>query len=869
MNKRHLLAVILLAPGIPCTGWAQSEPTLTEGAPSTDPFSGITVTGAQKPTMETFRTQIIELRGQQNARPEDPDIPYRLGALYLEIGDPVAADEQLQRAVRLGSTQPDLWLLVARAWLLSGKLVEIQAQIDPDRLPTAAEKAELAAIQGLAWLEKGRTDLARESFRSALSLEPNHSPAYLGLARVSMAEGNLEAAADALTSAEAGAHPDPVEIATLRGELALANNDPAVAEAAFQSAVDAKPFQYWRRRQLAYAQIAGNSLDAADANIARILAVDPRDPAGAYLSGYSAYLRGDFQRAYDTISPTLLGQVDEVGALFIAGASAYRLGNYNQAQDLLEQYVQRQPNDATARQILAATLLTNGEPASALDALKPMLDLNPGAAALSLAGQAATLSGDARSGIGYLERAIQLSPEDANLSRLLGAAQIAAGDRESGIAQLEKVVASGAEGLEPLELALLQELMRGNDWEAATVAAKRFAERYPDNPAGWIVQGIVQARSNHLDAARSAFEQAAKVNPDNLDANIGLADVALRQGDPETAVTALERAAEGRPGDPLVTANLTGLELKLGRHEAAAKRVESALAANPRSPEIVLVAASVYPLAGRPLDALQLLRERGEPTSPDTLRLQGVAQLRAGDSRRAASTLEALTDQVPDSVPARILLGRARAASGDFRGAKDAFDIALEHEPQNPEAAIGAVRAELLALRATDTKAAAQRLGDKATRVLTNNPDSPDAIRLRALLAVFGGHPQSAIQWLATLYRAGAEAEVAADLAGAYLIAGDEQAATDLLERHLERFPKDIGVRLALAQVLSSVGRANESAKQLGLALQLDWDRPDVHLDLAELLVSAGRGDEARPHLAEALKALPDDPRVKSLQKKP
>ncbi|WP_157817860.1 XrtA/PEP-CTERM system TPR-repeat protein PrsT [Candidatus Thiodictyon syntrophicum] len=854
-NRPALLTLVLLGAIGPGAAW--STPDTAAGEPA----------AAKAQTPADLRARLIELRNRQQAAPKDPELSYQLGALYLDAGDPKAAEEQLERAIEEGTTAADAWVLLGQAWLLQDKFVEIQAQIPTDEIPDPAVKAGVVVLQGLAWLAKDRPNDARASFQEALTLEPDLSSAYLGFARVSMAEGNGAAAAEALTSAAGGVRPDQAEIETLRGELAQANKDLPAAERAFQAALDAKPYQYWRRRQLAHTQVAQNKLDAADANLTAILAARPGDLAATYLSAFSAYLRGDYQRAYDSISPLLKGQVEEPGALFVAGAAAYQLGNYNQARELLTLYLPRQPADANARAILAAALLRLGEPQEALATLKPLLGANPDAGVLALAGQAATLGGEPKEAVTYLERALALSPQDAGFAGLLGAARIAAGDRKAGIAELEKLVAAGGNGLQSTELALLRERLKAGDLPGLVTAAERFTKRYPKSPDGPLLRGIAQARTGALPAAKASFEQVLKLSPNNLDALIGLADVSLRQGDLAGAETAMGRALEQKKGDPLLLRNFANIALAAGKPDQAVARLEQARQSNPDNQALVTLLAAVYTSAGRPLDALQILADKGDPKDPAVLTERSRAELRAGRVAAAVADARAVIELQPESADAYLNLGRALEQEPDLVKAQAAYEKARTLRPDDTAAAaIGIARTKMLGLGSATSEQTATQVADLVARTLEANPAGAEATRLRALVSVAAAKPGQAIQLLKPLHAVDPDAGTVYQLAMSYVQAKDPRGGIAILKQHVERYPKDLAVRLALARHLMADKQYASAVAELNKLLEQDWGHTDAQIDLAAALIQAGRPQEAKTHLAEATKARPKDMRIKLLQ---
>src|SRR5262249_44040833 len=87
--------------------------------------------------------------------------------------------------------------------------------------------------------------------------------------------------------------------------------------------------------------------------------------------------------------------------------------------------------------------------------------------------------------------------------------------------------------------------------------------------------------------------------------------------------------------------------------------------------------------------ALSAPSAAGPPRSIEHLWSQATAQMRAGDLRQAARTLEHLTRSSPRDAAAWRALGGARLRLSEFAGAASAFDESLVIEPDSPRALFG------------------------------------------------------------------------------------------------------------------------------------------------------------------------------------
>ena len=861
MNRTPIFAAILIALGVgaPLSNGCLAE----ESAPST---ASVTIDTSTL-TPGELRERIIQVRNQLQAAPTDSALSLTLARLYLDAGDPPAAEEQLRRAIDAGAGA-EAWLLLGKTWLLLDKTVEIQAQIPDDAMSTPTDKAALAVLKGYAWLAKDRPADARESFMEAQQLAPGYSPAFLGLSRVNLAEDNLAAATDALTSAEGGEHPDVTEIETLRGEIALKRNDLEGAERAYQAAVNSKPYQPWLRRPLADVQLMSGKLDAADRNIDAVLTWLPGDVAATYLKARGAYQRGNYQEAYNLVSPMLGGALKEPGAYLLAGSAAYRLGSNNQTRELLGPYLASNPNDTAARQTLAAAQINLDDPDAALETLQPLTDgPTPNASALALAGIAHAAKGQPERGVGLIERALAMEPDNPELEQYLSSAKLAGGNNETVIAELERLIAAGGQDAPGLQVQLLEALLRTKDYQRLLTEAQVFADQYPQRSEGWLYTGIANSRLGAHDIARGAFEKTLALAPDSVDARVGLAEGLQAAGDIDGAIAQVQAALELRPDDPALLGNLTRLEQVGGRLDATARRLEQQLDAAPNDTQALFELAALRIDQGDPLAARMLLSERADPQSEATQLLLGAAALRAARNAEAIAAYRQALSIAPDSIAARLGLARAYLDDGNIQEARKSYQAARETEAGRALAELGLARIAITTLNPKVPKDEAQKRIDQAGEVVRRNPGQVDSALLLAQARIAVGQVDVAQTLLREAYDASKNPDILVALVDTHLRKQDTRAAISALSDHLQEFPKDVGVRLFLGRVLLADKQTQAAVEQYEQILTQGWEQPNVHLDLAIALLNSGQKDRARRHFAAGAKDLPDDPRVPLLEK--
>jgi cytochrome c-type biogenesis protein CcmH/NrfG len=68
-------------------------------------------------------------RGKAQRTPKYAEARWLLGKVYLDLGDGAGAEKELSRARRLGTTDPELPIALARALLLERKYQEVLDQL--------------------------------------------------------------------------------------------------------------------------------------------------------------------------------------------------------------------------------------------------------------------------------------------------------------------------------------------------------------------------------------------------------------------------------------------------------------------------------------------------------------------------------------------------------------------------------------------------------------------------------------------------------------------------------------------------------------------------------------------------------------------
>lgn len=113
---------------------------------------------------------------------------------------------------------------------------------------------------------------AAQAFAQVLTIEPDNQPAVAGMARVYIADGDLEQARQTIAMAPADSKDAGVQ--SVRAQLALAANAPTGASAELEAAVAANPGDHQARYDLSLAQASAGDLKGAVDSLLIIVAAD-------------------------------------------------------------------------------------------------------------------------------------------------------------------------------------------------------------------------------------------------------------------------------------------------------------------------------------------------------------------------------------------------------------------------------------------------------------------------------------------------------------------------------------------------------------------------------------------------------------------
>ena len=721
-------------------------------------------------------------------RPNDVEFVGAMGLLRLRQGRHADAQPYFARARQLSTSNTSKWRSLertARIWTAirasgdaldqgNGALAESRAR-DALRIAPNHPNATLALAQ--AQSRQGQPELAEQSYRAVLGVEPLNEVAFRGW--VGLLERRGPAAVDAamagLSAAQRKAFAEVIEnvrVAKLRtqAERLVAEGRPDDARPVLESAVQLAPEDAWLRYSLARLYADRGAPQRGRLLMEQLLQKNPTDSAA--LHAHAVFLA----RLED----------DEAA---LASLSRIAPAQRSEAMQRLEQRLEVQRRTKRAR-----ALAQRGERAAATAALVEAETLAPGnaEAMLSVARGWIDLGEPIRAGA-LLDR-IEVDTQADNATR----------GTSNGLNNPTDYTADVA----TLRSAVLQSNARRLIGEQQPAEAGALLERAltltPADP--WLRLDLAQTYARQGDAARGLelLIAGAEQSPADPQALHALALYQSQRDDALAALHTLERITPPqRNGAPLRTQRRLWLQVQVERAEAAARAGDGAAA-----------------------QALLMQAEAGIAGDVTLMTTLAAAWVDAGNASRARRMLEAAGEGSTPAARLRRAGLLAQLGDDDRAGALlDELDTlpALSHDDQET----------LLELRDTLVIRRAEKLArdgrpDAALALLQSRasaaPARPRIVFAQADVLRDAGRPAAALERYAQVLALDPTFDAAQrNLAGTLLSNGETERARAAIDRLLRANPTDAGTLRLRAELEQREGHPTAALQTLQAAARAEW----------------------------------------------
>jgi len=339
------------------------------------------------------------------------------------------------------------------------------------------------------------------------------------------------------------------------------------------------------------------------------------------------------------------------------------------------------------------------------------------------------------------------------------------------------------------------------------------------------------------------LEGLAEQFPDTPETLEVAARVHFRLDMPDEVIRYCQRSLELDPGFGMAYYWLGIITRQKGHHAEAAEHFRKALDLKTNSPGLIVDLSDALVKAGRPEEAIPLLRDdlRAHPTSVASLIVLGEVYAQCKRFQEARTTLEAALRAAPEYTRAYLALATACAQLGDKAKSKEYLErfkaLKERDEQQHRESLKGVDRLADMRLDAAQARLAAARV-----YLLHGEFQAAEEHLLRACqLAPKEWECRQVLSWL---YES-------QDRAG---------EALKLLEDFEAAAPEDPKVQMCLGSLHGRLGRVDEAVRAYRKAIDLTPGQGFARAALADLFLHAGTPGSLAEAKALAQKAAELEP---------
>jgi putative PEP-CTERM system TPR-repeat lipoprotein len=751
------------------------------------------------------KAAIIQLKNALQQNPDNSEARFLLGATYNKTGDFQSAEKELRKALSLGLDAGKVLPELGQTLLALG--AHQQVLDETKELSDKTKSPEILTLQGYAQLGLGKASDAKALFEQALGQNPGSADALMGLAKYSLLQKDVEAAAN-FSEQAVSRSPQNVDAWLFKGDLLRMRGKLDEALAAYDQVVKLKPNASVAHINKAFIEIGTGKFDAARADI------DAARKIGSTLMVFYTQALLDFSQkkhaaALESLQQILSKSPEHMPSLLLAGAVQAALGSIPQAEQHLKHYLEKDPGNVYARKLLASVLLKNRETKRAIDTLTPSLkNVKEDPQLFALTGEAYMQARDFAKATEYFEKASALAPKNAMLHTALSMSKLGQGDSARAVAELERAVNLDTKSPQAGILLVMAHL-RLKEHDKALAAAKSLEKEYADNPVIQNLKGGIYLSKKDSSNARASFEKALSLEPAYLPAVMNLAQLDLQEKKPDAAKKRFEAILEKDKKNIQAMAALSNLALKQGQKNEATAWLERASQENPDALQPSLLLGAHYLRVGEKQKSLTLAKklQGTHPNNPSVLQLLAQAQLANNEKAGALESYIKLAAAQPDSALAQYRVASMHLAMNDPAAASDALKKALTIKPDYLDAQLA--KAELEVRKGDHEQALAI-----AKQIQKQQGKSPVGYVLEGDLLMAQQKPALAVQAYERAFAVKKSGLLIMKLHASLSQTEKGKEANSRLIQWLKDHPNDSATRLYLAEVYLTSGQIKPAIEQ-------------------------------------------------------
>lgn len=759
-----------------------------------------------------------------------------LARSYMLDSEVSLAELEFKEALRLGVNRAEVFVPLARIYMLQGRPGKLIEEIPSDGLP-AGVRLDVLTLRGAAYAVLGKAADAERSFAEARAIDPMSAVPLIAEVPVQIGAGRMDVARTLALKAVQLA-PNDAGALNVRASVAHASGDLAGALKDYERAIALSPGFVDARIARAGILIDINRDSEASADLEEMAKKGPLEPRVVYLQSLLASRRGDVQQATKHLKEAAQ-LVDALPAEWIAGheqllmvgALAHHAGRqYEKARKYLDVLISRYPRNFGAPKLLAAIYVETAEYARATRVLEKILFSQPeDPQALYLLGQVKLAEKNYKKATELLEKAAQGGNTRAQTS--LGFSLLGQGD---ATAATKKLLAAfdKTPGDLGLAITLSNTLMQQGDKRKALDVAKRTSTAQPANPAALNLLGAIKGAIGDLPGARAAYMEALKRDPNFTPAHLNLARLDAAEGRFDDARKIYAKLLIKDKRNTVAMYESALLEQRAGKASEAMRWLEKAAAESPNDVRIGLALIQAKAAVGdKPgaLDAAKSLSARHKDNIAVSAAL-AQSQIDAGDSKAAQQTLRNMQRITGFDADTLVRIGYLEIAAGYPADATYVAQKALQGKPKDLGALVLAAEAALLT-------GDGDKAGEFGKEVRLHYPGSAEGYRIAGEIALIRKQFPAAAESFRQAFERQPSTALLRRRVSVYVAQGNPALAIPMLQDWIKSHNQDTVARKALAELRMRAGDWNAARREYETIVGYGARDAEVFNNLANVLL--------------------------------
>lgn len=586
----------------------------------------------------------IELQNLLAQYPDDLNARARLGQLLSRTGNFTAAKKELEYAIRLGATDPEVLLDLSSVYLRLAKFESVINMTINKSTLSDKQLSRSLVYKGIAFIGLNRIEESKETFLQATNVGIDLAFSQLGDAYLETLQEN-NSVAIALLAELLQRHPELVEALLLQGQLALTEGDFATAEAAYKQYVDSRPDSNEARLLLASTMIRAGKYSEARPIVLKLLQITQQHGYLNQLISVIEFQQQNYEAAKRYGEVALKNGLKTDVLSVILGISNYQLELYEQSYRNLKNVAQSLPPDHPALRIFMLTQLRLGYTVEAHSTFANITLLeNTDADLLTSLGIFLSQENQTEQAQEVLQKLKRLRQSNPATLANLGLLKLELGDL-TGVQDLEQALES--QDLSPNEvMTLIQSYLVSKDYRSLRSLGRKLIDRENKLAVlGYNAIGLAESRLDNVLVALESYEASLAIDPLNAAALMYKAQFELHNGNREQAKTLLIPLANQKPEYQEGVALLFSIYAANDELTEGIQFLDNLVAQNPAIDELKVTLAMALLKSGP--DRLQRVRELLTKVTDESVKRSNYyltlseSQLRLGMLTEAEETLVA------------------------------------------------------------------------------------------------------------------------------------------------------------------------------------------------------------------------------------